>query len=181
MSCANILHQPVHRTREILRYVAHRSCRHTSTSSNPYPYPTHPHPRPHQIFHLPRSATQQQIKERCRWSLHALLNGLLNPFFPVLDYDLVRIYHPDSPIARKYPADIAQARFQSISKAYDLMRGKSDLTGDAVTSRERPADPARFRPRATRRRHFDETVGDERWKERILFGATLLVSLMYSS
>ena len=99
--------------------------------------------------------------------------------FPVSDYDLVRIYHPDSPVARKYPAETAQSRFQSISKAYDLMRGKSVITGEVLTNRERHADPARFTPKARRRLHFDETTGDERWKERILFGATVLVSLVF--
>ena len=97
-------------------------------------------------------------------------------FFFVSDYDLVRIYHPDSPVARNYSAELAQARFQSISKAYDMMRGKSAITGEVVTNRERHVDPARFRPKTTRRPHFDETTGDERWKERILFGATVLVS-----
>ncbi|KAF8556355.1 hypothetical protein OG21DRAFT_1483125 [Imleria badia] len=119
----------------------------------------HPNPQPHQIFHLPRSATQQQIKERY--------------------YDLVRIYHPDSPIARHYPTDIAQAQFQSISKAYDLMRGKSAITGEVLTNRERHADPARFRPEARRRPHFDETTGDERWKERVLFGATVIAIVAF--
>jgi len=156
MSCSIILKQSAHRTRDILRY---RSCRHASTSFNPYPYPTHSNPQPHQIFHLPRSATQQQIKERY--------------------YDLVRIYHPDSPVARKHPAETAQARFQSISKAYDLMRGKSAITGEVLTNRERHADPARFRPKARRRPHFDETTGDERWKERILFGATVLAIVAF--
>ena len=98
----------------------------------------------------------------------------------MLDYDLVRIYHPDSFIARKYPVDIAQARFQAISKAYDLLRGKSAITGDILTDRERGTDPARFRPKTPRRRHFDETTGDERWKERILLGATVVVGLLCS-
>ncbi|KAN0091188.1 hypothetical protein V8E55_004754 [Tylopilus felleus] len=150
---STILRHSTHRTRDILRF-----CRHASTSSNPYPYPPHQNPHPHQIFHLPRSATQKQIKGRY--------------------YDLVRIYHPDSPIARKYPADVAQARFQAISKAYDLLRGKSAMTGDGLTDRERPVDPARFRPRAAPRRpHFNDTAGDERWKERVLLGATMLVRL----
>lgn len=109
---------------------------------------------------------------RCRMDL---LNTLS------VDYDLVRIYHPDSPVARKYPAEIAQARFQSISTAYDLMRGKSAITGEVLTSRERHMDPARFRPKAPRRPHFDETTGDERWKERVLFGATVIVSLVHST
>jgi hypothetical protein len=32
---------------------------------NPYPYPKHPNPTPYQIFHLPTSASQAQIKARC--------------------------------------------------------------------------------------------------------------------
>ncbi|KAG6375405.1 hypothetical protein JVT61DRAFT_2962 [Boletus reticuloceps] len=154
-----VLKQSAHRTWDLLRYVAHRSCRRASTSSNPYPYPAHTNPQPHQIFHLPRSATQKQIKERY--------------------YDLVRIYHPDSPIARTFPADTAQVRFQAISKAYDMMRGKSAITGDVVMDRERPADSARFRPKASRRPHFDATPGDERWKERVLFGATVVAIVAF--
>jgi len=160
MTSSGILKQSTRCTRDILRYLARPSCRHASTSSNPFPYPTHPNPQPHQVFHLPRSASQQQIKQRY--------------------YDLVRIYHPDSPIARNYPPETAQARFQSISKAYDLLRGKSAITGAVLTNRERQVDPARFRPRATRRpRHFDETAGDERWKERVLLGATLLAVVAF--
>ncbi|KAG8213978.1 hypothetical protein J3R82DRAFT_10728 [Butyriboletus roseoflavus] len=102
-------------------------------------------------------------------TLHALSN----------DYDLVRIYHPDSPVGRKYPAEMAQARFQSISTAYDVMRGKSAITGEVLTSRERHMDPARFRPRAPRRPHFDETTGDERWKERVLVGATVVAIVAF--
>ncbi|KAH0827910.1 hypothetical protein J3R83DRAFT_3539 [Lanmaoa asiatica] len=74
---------------------------------------------------------------------------------------------------------MAQTRFQSIAKAYDLMRGKSAITGEVLTSRERHADPARFRPNAPRRPHFDETTGDERWKERVLFGATVLAIVAF--
>ncbi|KAG9316663.1 hypothetical protein JVU11DRAFT_2721 [Chiua virens] len=97
-----------------------------------------------------------------------------------LDYDLVRIYHPDSPVARKYPPDVVETRFQAISKAYDVMRGKSTMTGEVATSWERPPDPVRYRPTATRRRpHFDETVGDERWKERVLLGATVFAIVAF--
>ncbi|KAI0686840.1 hypothetical protein BC835DRAFT_1378184 [Cytidiella melzeri] len=38
-----------------------------STSANPFPYPTHvARPTPHQIFHLPPSATQADVKARCK-------------------------------------------------------------------------------------------------------------------
>ncbi|KAF8844399.1 hypothetical protein BDN67DRAFT_895247 [Paxillus ammoniavirescens] len=152
-----ILQQVVYRTRSTLFHDAFQfRKRHTSGRSNPFPYPTQSNPQPHHIFHLPRSATQQQIKERY--------------------YDLVRIYHPDSPIARKYPPEVAQAQFQSIAKAYDLMRGKSSITGELLAGQERHVDPARFRARTSKRPYFDDTAGDERWKERMIFGATVLVS-----
>lgn len=32
---------------------------------NPYPYPLHSNPTPHQIFHLPKSATKEDVKARC--------------------------------------------------------------------------------------------------------------------
>jgi hypothetical protein len=35
------------------------------SSSSPYPYPPHRNPTPHQIFHLPRNATEADIKARC--------------------------------------------------------------------------------------------------------------------
>lgn len=38
---------------------------HTIHSHNPFPYPSHRNPTPHQIFHLPRSATEAEIKARC--------------------------------------------------------------------------------------------------------------------
>ncbi|KIJ67831.1 hypothetical protein HYDPIDRAFT_107347 [Hydnomerulius pinastri MD-312] len=149
-----LLQRGIYLTRDSLLQSPRCTRRHASGSSNPFPYPTQPNPQPHHIFHLPRSATQQQIKERY--------------------YDLVRIYHPDSPIARHSPPEVAQARFQSISKAYDLMRGKSSITGESLASQERHMDPARFRARASRRPYFDDAAGDERWKERMIVGATVL-------
>ncbi|KAF9241632.1 hypothetical protein BU15DRAFT_44673 [Melanogaster broomeanus] len=149
-----MLKQTACRTRNTLLYDTRRSRGYASGSSNAFPYPTQPNPQPHHIFHLPRSATQQQIKERY--------------------YELVRIYHPDSPVARKYPPEVAHARFQSITKAYDLMRGKSSLTGESLAGREQHMGPARFRTGTSRRPHFDDTTGDERWKERLLFGVTVL-------
>jgi hypothetical protein len=36
-----------------------------SSSSNPYPYPPHSNPTAHQIFHLPLTASQKEVKSRC--------------------------------------------------------------------------------------------------------------------
>ncbi|KAH7916507.1 hypothetical protein BJ138DRAFT_1074880 [Hygrophoropsis aurantiaca] len=126
-----------------------------STSINPFPFPTQPHPLPHHIFHLPRNPSRADVKRRY--------------------YELVRIYHPDSPVARNYPPEVSQARFQAISKAYDVLRGKSPLTGERLASTK--MDPARWATgtstRSTRP-HFDDTSGDERWKERAILAAFIL-------
>lgn len=56
-----------------------------------------------------------------------LINNIL------VDYELCRIYHPDSPASKKEDHEVRQKRFQSISQAYDLLRGKvavADLEGD---------------------------------------------------
>ncbi|KAK7467184.1 hypothetical protein VKT23_004242 [Stygiomarasmius scandens] len=79
-----------------------------STSSNPFPFPSHPRPTPHEIFHLPYTASQQDIKARY--------------------YELVRNYHPDSPSCRLLPSSECHARFQAITAAYDaLRRGRSTV------------------------------------------------------
>ncbi|GJE95845.1 DnaJ domain-containing protein [Phanerochaete sordida] len=132
--------------------------RQASTSANPYPYPTTANPTPHQIFHLPRSATKADVKARY--------------------YELVRIYHPDSPVSRPLPPATAQARFHAISAAYDALRGKRPLASD-------PDEPQRARTdyhdlstamwRAKQRRRAELHVGmDERWKDRLMLGAIVL-------
>ncbi|KAF9517140.1 hypothetical protein BS47DRAFT_1254928, partial [Hydnum rufescens UP504] len=68
-----------------------------------YPFPTQPYPTAHQIFNLPRSASSAEIKSRY--------------------YELVKIYHPDSAQSHSVPPEIRQARFNSISSAYDDLRG----------------------------------------------------------
>ncbi|CAL1711592.1 unnamed protein product [Somion occarium] len=135
--------------------------RHASTSANPYPFPGHPNPTPHQIFHLPRNASKGDVKARY--------------------YDLVRIYHPDSPVNRMVSPAIAQARFQSIGAAYDVLRGKGRATGSD------PDDPASsggvhdyhdlstamWRAKQGRRADLNGGI-DERWKDRLILGGVVL-------
>ncbi|KAH7888652.1 hypothetical protein F5I97DRAFT_1803133 [Phlebopus sp. FC_14] len=149
----------IYRTRRLVLQSVRQTRRFATENSNPFPYPTRPNPPPHHIFHLPMSATQQQIKQRY--------------------YDLVRIYHPDSPVARHSPPEVVQARFQSIAKAYDLLRGKNDSAGEPMTSPERHVDPARFGSRASRRPYFDDTPGDDRWKERTIFAAVIFTLVAF--
>ncbi|KAF4599559.1 hypothetical protein EYR40_006653 [Pleurotus pulmonarius] len=116
---------------------------------NPFPFPKATRPTPYQIFHLPRNASQDDIKERY--------------------YELVRIYHPDTAIARyAVPPDLAHTRFQSITSAYEALRGKPVASGSHVDDGRWPTASA-WRARQTKRRDI-HTEGDDRWKDWIIFG-----------
>ncbi|KAL6300615.1 hypothetical protein BKA93DRAFT_740138 [Sparassis latifolia] len=134
--------------------------RNVSSSSNPFPYPTNANPTPHQIFHLSHSASRDQVKARY--------------------YDLVRIYHPDSPISRAVPPQTAHARFQSISSAYAVLSGKAKTHGGPGNDGPEHAttyhnlSAAMWRER--QRRRADLEVGfDEVWKDRMILAAIVLV------
>ncbi|KAI1783744.1 hypothetical protein LXA43DRAFT_902935 [Ganoderma leucocontextum] len=145
----------------------HSSFRQASTSANPYPFPSSTHPTPHQIFHLPKSTTRADVKARY--------------------YDLVRIYHPDSPAARAggVSPETAHARFQAISAAYAVLTGKKPAAssddreaGEGFAGKARTSyhDLSTAMWRERQRRKADLDVGlDERWKERVMLGAILLV------
>ncbi|KAI8975838.1 hypothetical protein BD414DRAFT_555677 [Trametes punicea] len=144
-----------------------------STSANPYPFPTNAHPTPHQIFHLPKDATRADVKARY--------------------YDLVRIYHPDSPSARAggISPETAHARFQAIASAYAVLTGKkpaSSLDGSDVgegfgaAPRQTYHDLSTAMWRARQRKRAELDVGlDDRWKERMMMGAVILVRLLVLS
>ncbi|EKM54153.1 uncharacterized protein PHACADRAFT_209970 [Phanerochaete carnosa HHB-10118-sp] len=129
-----------------------------STSANPYPYPTNLNPTPHQIFHLPRSSTKAEVKARY--------------------YELVRIYHPDSPVSRPLSPTTAQARFQAITAAYDALRGKRPLDlepGEPERPRADFHDLSTAMWKARQRRRAELNVGmDERWKDRLMMGAVVV-------
>ncbi|RPD53985.1 hypothetical protein L227DRAFT_596155 [Lentinus tigrinus ALCF2SS1-6] len=147
-----------------------RRPRTASTSANPYPFPTNSHPSPHQIFHLPKSATRADVKSRY--------------------YDLVRIYHPDSPAARAggISAETAHARFQAISSAYAVLSGKkpaasldgADSEGFGAATRSSYHDLSTAMWRAKQRRRAELDIGmDDRWKERLMLGAILLAVALF--
>ncbi|KAJ7832734.1 hypothetical protein B0H14DRAFT_2802399 [Mycena olivaceomarginata] len=80
-----------------------------STSSGQYAFPTQAQPTAHQIFHLPRGASQADIKKRY--------------------IELVKIHHPDSHSCRDVSPAERHRRFQMISSAYDTLRLKRDHLG----------------------------------------------------
>ena len=114
------------------------------------------------------------------------LPPLYSSTFP--DYDLVRIYHPDSPAARAggIPPETAHARFQAISSAYAVLSGKKPATsldgaeseGFGTATRSSYHDLSTAMWRAKQRRRAEMDIGmDDRWKERLMLGAILLVRL----
>ncbi|KAL9711491.1 hypothetical protein Ac2012v2_004562 [Leucoagaricus gongylophorus] len=132
-------------------------------SSNPYPYPTHKSPTPHQIFHLPHSATENDIKARY--------------------FDLVRIYHPDK-VGGVVPLEIARERFQTITTAYDILRGEKSRTGNSGPSSglENRSYQTTAAYRAARRRRqelYSSGVVDDRWKDRIFLGLAVATVAMF--
>ena len=108
---------------------------------------------------------------------------------PPLDYALVRIYHPDSPSARAggVSPETAHARFQAISSAYATLTGKKPLSsasdgeaGDGFGREARASyhDLSTAMWRERQRRKGDLDIGfDERWKDRLMLGAVLLVCI----
>ncbi|THH17345.1 hypothetical protein EW146_g3449 [Bondarzewia mesenterica] len=97
------------------------------------------------------------------------------------DYQLVRIYHPDSAVARLLPPPISQARFHAISKAYDVLRGRASAMdagegGGMPRARDfHDLSSAIWKAKQRRRAEAQLNVPlDERWKDRVFFGALLV-------
>ena len=93
------------------------------------------------------------------------------------DYELVRIYHPDSPIARAYPPEVSEARFHAISTSYDVLRGRRttlDPSSPDGTPQPRVDLHALWRAKQ-RHRHDPMEPVDDRWKDGILLGSLFLV------
>ncbi|RPD65271.1 hypothetical protein L226DRAFT_246718 [Lentinus tigrinus ALCF2SS1-7] len=143
--------------------------RYASTSVTPYPFPSNAHPTAHQIFHLPIGASQKDIKSRY--------------------YELVRVHHPDSPHGRDLSPAIRRHRFQAITAAYDVLRGKKSAAsmygpGDIYRQEIERRRRARAAYEASRMRSefaYEHPSGtqwtasaDDRWKDRII----LFVGLM---
>ena len=90
------------------------------------------------------------------------------------DYDLVRIYHPDSAISRAVPPETAHARFQAISAAYSVLTGMTSGAGSELRPDYHSLSTAMWR--AKQRRKAELNVGlDDRWKDGLMFGAITLV------
>ncbi|TFK25232.1 DnaJ-domain-containing protein [Coprinopsis marcescibilis] len=129
-----------------------------SSSNAQYPFPSHRNPTPHDIFHLPRNATEADIKTRY--------------------FELVRLYHPDKP--SPVSADIAHQRFQQITNAYDILRGKK-ASGTIEPDGSNPSVDLRYQTtaawRTMHKRRSQELyrsgAADEKWKDRIILAGVI--------
>ncbi|KAG6865840.1 hypothetical protein C0991_011172 [Blastosporella zonata] len=106
-----------------------------------------------------------------------------------MHYDLVRIYHPDK-ADPSISSEAAHSRFQSITTAYDVLRGKTPGIDSYSSSASTPARDHRYPTtaawRARSRRQELYAGKDERWKDHvILFGLvatiTILVAQVFST
>ncbi|KAG5717208.1 hypothetical protein E4T56_gene15331 [Termitomyces sp. T112] len=139
-----------------------------SSSGHHLPYPTNAKPTPHQIFLLSPGASQEEIKNRY--------------------YELVRHHHPDSAHCQALTPSERHARFQSITAAYDILRGKATATGIS------PQDPymaeilrrKRFNEAHLRRRGHHarpeqslyEASADDRMKDRVLLAVGVITLIL---
>jgi hypothetical protein len=163
----------------------------SSPSSTPFPFPAHRNPTPHQIFHLPSNASQAEIKARCTFasispqvSFHHSHHGT--------DYELARIFHPDSPASRALTSGVRHARFHAVTRAYDILRGKTSHArpGQGFSSDdeyEYTAELARRRRQHARRQAYQagrtatgyasEAGADDAWKDQLIIFVGLAVRI----
>jgi len=104
------------------------------------------------------------------------------------DYELVRTFHPDSPASQALPSSVRHARFHAVTKAYDILRGRSNAhpghnSADPVYS----AELARRRHQHARRQAYQQhsTSGnaepggmsgaDDAWKDQVIIVVGLAV------
>ena len=87
---------------------------------------------------------------------------------------------PTTPLEERLTPEIAQTRFQAVTKAYDTLR-KGKAKGKAYLGVNPFADNTEGRISARRRRELraraELRVGDdEKWRERLIVGALFAVS-----
>ncbi|KAF7361960.1 Flavin carrier protein 2 [Mycena venus] len=143
-----------------LSHTAENSIKHhySKQPPAPFPFPTNtPNPTPHQIFHLPRNATQSDVKARY--------------------FDLVRIYHPDK-VDGSVPSGVAHARFQAITAAYNALRTPSaSLPGQDVAATSTPTARAMYK--RSRNLYSGPQLADDSWKDRIIIAGVIFAAFCF--
>ena len=106
-----------------------------------------------------------------------------------LDYELVRIHHPDSPRCRSLPSNVCRSRFQAITAAYDVLTGKVQRPTFSAPShssadqwhRQRASYAHRHRSHSfhaewAQQADAAEENADDRWKDRVIMAVGVFVS-----
>ncbi|KAJ7703306.1 hypothetical protein B0H17DRAFT_1042656 [Mycena rosella] len=143
-------------SRHVLTRVWFPQARHLTTKPPSYPFPSTPNPTPHQIFHLPKGASQSDVKARY--------------------FTLVRIYHPDK-ADPSIPSDVAHARFQAIATAYSALRANSPSLGDKANA---PTPAARAMYKRRRNLYSGPQLADESWKDRIIVAGVIFAAFCFA-
>ena len=111
-----------------------------------------------------------------------------------IDYELVRTYHPDSPASQALPSSVRHARFHAVAKAYDILRGSSNLLpGHNFADDVYNAELARRRRQHARRQAYHQHAtsenaeaggmsgADDAWKDQVIIVVGLAVRRIPSS
>ncbi|KAF9232443.1 hypothetical protein BU15DRAFT_81236 [Melanogaster broomeanus] len=130
-----------------LHHLLVSSSRLASTSSK-FPFPSARNATPHQIFHLPNGASQEQIKARCKaFSQCRRPSADRSPAFTPTP-----TFH--SALARTISPEQRTVRFQAITKAYGILRGRVPAPGPGA---RHSADDDIIRAELRRRRPSKQT------------------------
>ena len=114
--------------------------------------------------------------------------AILSLNWRIVDYDLVRYHHPDSPHCRSLEPAERHARFRAITHAYDVLRRKSsgfpELDPYREEVRRRKQHHEAHRARRTPFVHPEKEVWtasvDDRWKDRVILVVSILVGVDFS-
>ncbi|KAJ7777092.1 hypothetical protein B0H16DRAFT_1504305 [Mycena metata] len=139
----------------------------SGNAGHPYAFPTQPRPTAHEIFHLPRGASEADIKKRY--------------------IELVKLHHPDAQSSRSLSPAERHRRFQMVSSAYETLHHKRvfperdrDHSVWAEIDRRKRAQYRHSRRAEYEYAEWKNPPVDGRWTDRVIlaFGFVALISGM---
>ena len=103
------------------------------------------------------------------------------------DYELARTFHPDSPASRTLPLSVRHSRFHAVTRAYDILRGRSNAhLGRGFTDDIYSAELARRRRQHAHRYAYYQRAApesaeaggaDDAWKDQVIIVVGLAVRI----
>ncbi|KAF8210115.1 hypothetical protein K438DRAFT_1959397 [Mycena galopus ATCC 62051] len=145
-------------SRNVFKRVSYPRGRHVASKATvQFPFPNTGNPTPHQIFHLPRNASQSDVKARY--------------------FELVKIHHPDK-VDQSVPSGVAHARFQAITSAYNALRTNS-VSSAGHDRAEAPTPAARAMYKRSRNLYSGPQLADDSWKDRIIVAGVIFVAFYF--